>query len=335
MGGNDFELKRFLQKWEKASLEKYGEYNVFRFSLEDRDISEVITELLSPPFFGEGKRIFFLENFPPPPPSRPFSQKKKEGFEELKNALLDLSDDAVAVCATPKPDKRTAVYKALSKVVAKTYDFPAFERDRSGALSAEGLSQATDFVRSEVEKRKGAILPAAARFLVTFCGADSWKLDREIDKLLSLSLAQEKPISERDIEQVCLPSDEMMNFAFSNAVQSGQVQKILQVFHQLLDGGEAPQAVLGRDLIPTFRQLFQIKLLLESKGSPADIGLHPFVFSKMKSLAGKFSKKALQEMHSELGRIDVALKTGGIVVSPGKNDLFALAVERAILKLFS
>ena len=330
-GENTFELAKFLKNWEMAAIKKYGEFAVSRVDFLESDPQNLIAELKTPPFFGAEKRIFFLENFPPPPPSRPFSKEKKAAIEKVATILENLSDENVVVCAVAKPDRRTAAFKKLDKIFGEKKIFPAFEKTNSGILSAAGRRAATDFARKNVAEKGGKILPAAAAFLVDFCGGDPWKLDREISKLVAFSAAQQKPISEADIKKMATPSDEMANFAFSNAIQSGDLFEILAVIEKLLTAGDAPAAILARDASPTIRQLLAVK----SAKTAAESGVHPFVFSKMKRAADRFSAKKLRAAHEKLLKIDFESKIGLLPISPQKTRLFQLFLERIFLELFA
>lgn len=333
-GENDFELKKFFWNWYKSSLEKYGEFNVSRFDFLERECAEIIGEIQAPPFFGEGKRVFFIENFPPPPPSRPLSDKKKASIIAFAEALANIPDDCVVIFVVPNPDKRTAAYKKVSELVGKVQSFPAWAKDFSGALSREGESDATEWIMRTVTEKQGKILPAAARFLLEYCGADPWKLHSEIEKLVLFSNDVGKPIAEADIKKLALPSDEMANFAFSNALQSGDFTKVIEVFEQLMESGEAPQAIFARDLVSSFRQLIQVRMALDDHQDAKSIGVHPFVFSKLSGIAKKFPLPSLLQVHRRLLQLDIDSKTGRLPITSDKTELFHLEVERILIDFF-
>ncbi len=333
-GENDFELKAFARNWEKSSLEKYGEFNVVRFDFLEREPFEIIGEIQAPPFFGDGKRIFFIDNFPPPPPSRPFNDKKKAGMVALAEELAQIPDESVVILVVPNPDKRTAAYKTVSKIVGQVQEFPAWHRDFSGSLSREGVQEATEWILRKVAEKEGKILPAAARFLLEYCGADPWKLNTEIEKLILYCSEIDKPIAEAEIKKICVPSDEMANFAFSNAMQTANPRVVFEVFDKLMESGEAPQAIFARDLVATVRQLIQVRMVLDEGGDAKSAGVHPFVFSKLSGTARKFQLSHLLTLHKQLLELDIDSKTGRLPISPDQTDLFRLRVERALIDLF-
>ena len=331
-GENTYELQCFLDTWKASAKKKYGEYNVTEYDFAETSPIQLLSEVSAPPFFGDGKRIFFLKNFPPPPPSRPFSEQKKKEILAFTTELSTLPSDVVVVCVSPKPDKRMAAYKTFSNFVGTVHTFAAWERERSGALSIQGRKAAQEWIQQTTQKHGGNISPSQALFLLEFCGADPWKLAREIEKLSLYTRGRQ--IEESDIRSLCIPTEEMQNFAFSSAFQTGNREKVLHVFHQLLSAGEAPQAIMARDIVPTFRQLLQVKLAEETGVSAKEVGLHPFVFSKLKGFARQFSRSAISKAHDSLLRIDIDSKTGALPITPEQTTLFALRIERILLDFF-
>jgi len=193
---------------------------------------------------------------------------------------------------------------------------------------------ATEWVLEQVALNSGKILPAAARFLVEYCGSNPWTLANEIEKLVLYSKTTEKPISEHDIQDICYPSDDIANFAFSNAMQSGKKEEIMAVLDKLFSAGEAPQAIFNRDLVPTIRQLLQIRFAIDFGVSPKDTGVHPFVFGKLKRVAKKFSSDSLLRMHSALLKMDIDSKSGSLTATAEKTQIYRLEAEKNLLALF-
>jgi DNA polymerase-3 subunit delta len=329
-GENTFELQRFRRAWQAKALEKYGEFNVSDVDVIERPIGEILGEMNSPPFFGDGKRIFFLSNFPPPAGGRAPSAQKKTEFEALIAALKQLDDDTVVICIVPKPDKRMSAYKQLIKIVGKVHEFTAWEKSHSGSLSPAGKQAAVAWVDQE---SKGMVKGEAARFLVDYCGDDPWKLHNEIKKLALLS--GKRHITPELIELVCVPTNEMMNFAFSNAVQSQNIKRILDTFDELCNAGDAPQAIVARDIVPTIRQLLLVKLTLDAGKTAADAKIHPFVFNKLKEVARNFALPDLFSAHQSILHLDFDSKRGKVPLTTDKIDMFKLRIEQVFLRLFS
>jgi DNA polymerase III delta subunit len=333
-GENDYDLKAFLKKWECSSLEKYGEYNVARYNCEEKPVSELLGELNAPPFFGDGKRIFFLENFPPPPPTRPFSEKKKREIQFLTETLLSTTEDTVIVFIVAKPDKRTGAYKKIFPVIEKIYTFPTWSREYSGLLSRKGMEEATRWVVQQMKFLGGNISVDVAKFLIEFCGQNPWTLRNEVEKLFLFIKEQGRPLLEQDIKKLCSPSEEMINFSFSNALQSGKKSCVLEALETLFSSGESPQAIFNRDIITSFRQLLQVRFTLNEGLSPQETHIHPFIFSKLKGIAQRVPLPSLKEIYTRLLQIDKEVKTGILSLHANKSGVFRLRIEKVTLDFF-
>ena len=209
IGENDLLRQQHVTNLKKASVQKYGEFNVQSVDVLRDDLSALEAEILTPPFFGEGKRIFFLQGFPLSTVAKA-NTKQKEQLERLTITLTEKLDaDTVVIATTNKPDKRTKTWKSLSKI-ADVKDFAAWERDKFGHLPDDALQ----YVRHHIP----GIDQQTATFLLNFVGLESMQIARECDKLRLWQQGSGQKVTSEVIEQVCLPCEEVANFAFSNAV---------------------------------------------------------------------------------------------------------------------
>lgn len=333
-GENGYDLQKFRKNWEDGAQEKYGEYNIVRYDLEEKSVSELLGELLSPPFFGDGRRVFFLESFPPPPPPRPFSEKRKEEFAILIDTLAKLPEECVVILISPTPDKRTSAWKTAEKIIGKVYTFPLWERNRNGIFSLEGLSQASNWAQQKIREFGEELSPASARFLVEYIGGDPWNIAEECQKLALFSQETGEKISLNHIRKLCIPTEEMENFAFGSTVQKGNISDIVTLFEQLVVAESSPLAVFARDILTTFRSILLSRIARDEKLSAEDVGLHPFVFQQSRETALRFEKSDLLHFYDTLKRIDQEIKNGLIPVNSEKTAFFLLEIERALLQLF-
>lgn len=329
LGNNAYVHQQFLRDWAEKAVEKYGEINVSRFALEEKELGTLRAELLAPSFFGDGKRIFFLEGFPVAANAK---KKEKEKAEQLLVMIEEIPEETVLVCSAYQPDKRTKVYKALQKLAAKVYSFDAWPTDRNGALTSEGKAEATNWIGALFQEKGVHVDPRTIAFFLDYCGTDTWKLSREIEKLSLWSTSTGKSIGQPEIKELCLPSGQMENFAFSSAMQSGDKKRVLKVFHELIEEQGIAQMILARDIIPTFRQLLFVQRALRERVPAKETPIHPFVFGRIKSVAQKIPEDVLREAYVELQQIDYDLKTGALPSVPQKIQLFALTIERLLLK---
>ena len=292
-GSNEYLLQQKLKQLKLGSNQKYGEFNVqdLRFSAETANA--IATEILTPPLFGDGRRIIFLYDFPPDK----FNDKIKKSAEILLKILLEqLPEEVVVICVATKVDRRTAVFKQLSKA-ALAQEFKAWESDRFNNLPPEAIK----FVQKRL-RCDGKL----AQFLLDYVGLDGFKLHNETLKLALSGQAITKEL----IEENCLASEGVRAFAFTNALQSGKLQTAVKVLAKLFSSGESPTAIFLRDVTPSIRQLLQTKIAIEQGADAKAAGLHPFVFGKWKALANKISLIQLKQAHAALLQIDLDSKTG-------------------------
>lgn len=320
LGPDEFLLREFLENYKTAAIEKYGEFSVEKFSLAEHSPATIRNEIFSPAFFG-GKRILFIEGFPPSA-SPKLSEPKKEFFETLITQLPTLPDDVVVIFAQANPDKRTKIFKGLQKIAGKTFSHESFDPKKDGYKFSEWIQERAQKNGSKIDKQ-------SADFLREFCGNNLGNLNSEIQKL-ALYKGQ-NGIEVEDIKALALPSEEVADFAFSNAVSSGKQMKVLEEFTDLSEKYDAGM-VFNRDVITTLRTLLKIKLAKDAPG--ISTGLHPFVVRNMQKTAGNISKEKLFEAFNALKEIDLKTKDGRLSLSPDSRG-FLLALEKILHDLFA
>lgn len=348
MGADTFSLREQLRDWRKRAEEQCGEFNVLTvvFDLPERNplayldeiTKKVASELLTPSFFGE-KRVIFLENFPPTEKGKRSLVAEKdddtEGGEKGKKAvksgagdfllrvvraLKNLPPQNAVIISSEEPDGRLAAYKELQKI-AKTV---VFHKKEGGEL--------TRWILQRVAHYGGKMLPAAAPFLTEYIGNEPQKIDQEIRKLVNF--CEEKPISEADIQKLCVPSAETEEWALSGALQEGNLRKAIKTFHAQMENGDAPQKVLLVDIAPTVRNLLKAVWAVANKKTARDAGLNPWLFDRLKAVAGRLDYAKIKEAYAALLLIDEGTKNGKIEISGTDYRLFSLVVETFFLEFF-
>lgn len=327
-GDEDFLLKEKIKSWKKASEEKYGEFNVMSISLEipNKDAigyislrsKEIASEFLTPSFFGE-KRVIFLENFPVSD-KKGLTKDADKFFMKIYKSLENLPENNVVIMSSFKPDKRTSIYKNIKKI-AQVEEFKKLESQ-----------ELYDWILNKTKSLEAKMLANAARFLAEYCGNDLWKIDQEIKKLVSY--CEKETISEEHIQEICLPHTELADFALSNALQNSDTKKAIKILKEELDLSTHPQVIISRDLATVIRQILNVKWASENNKSAKEISMHPFVFSKWKNSAFKFSYSKIKEAFNLLLAIDEGLKTGKIDTSSNNYSMFSLEAEKFIMKIF-
>ena len=326
IGPDEFLLSEFINNYKKAAFQKYGEFSVDTLSIKEHSFGEVRNELFSPPFFG-GKRIIFLENFPPSATPK-LNEKQKESYISLIEELADLPEDVVLISSNANPDKRTSIFKKYKKLAGKFFEHASFDPQKDRLKFSEWII--------ERAIKHGAIISKKnADFLKNFVGTNLRILDSEIKKLATLSLGNSLSgsleISEENIKNIAIPSEEGGgDFAFSNAISSGNITKILDEFTELSEKYDAAM-IFNRDVLSSFRNLVKGKFALASPAEKS--GIHPFVLSKMRKTISMIPEKKLIKAHAALTQIDIMSKTGKLSLS-GDTRAFLLAVEKILHDIF-
>ncbi|HID92352.1 TPA: DNA polymerase III subunit delta [Candidatus Peregrinibacteria bacterium] len=322
IGPDAFLLKDFIDQTKKASLAKYGEFAVQTLSAKDTPLSEVITEISTPAFFG-GKKIVFIEDFPPPA-SPKLSEAKKKEYESLTENLKNLPDEVVIFVISTNPDKRTKFFKTIKKEVSKIYEYKPFDPKRD-------ISKFTQWILERVKKYGAFIDLKVAQFLHSFVGNDLEKLDKEIQKLAILTAIKGEQISKENIIALCVPNEESADFAFSNALSTGNAEKIITEI-STLSKEFGPAMVWNRDIISSIRTLLKVRFSLESPEEKS--GIHPFVASSMSRVVKKFTPEQFQNLHQFLMEVDIKTKNGTLSLSQ-EGSQFLLHIQKKLYLFFS
>ncbi len=321
IGPDEFLLAEFIGNYKKAALQKYGEFSVDTFSLKDNSFAEVRNELFSPAFFG-GKRVVFLENFPPSATPK-LTEQQKEQYVSLVEEIDDLPEDVVLIASNANPDKRTSIFKKYKKKAGSFFEHPSFDPQKDRLKFSEWIIEKAIKYGSSISKKN-------ADFLKNFAGSNLRILNSEIQKLSIFALGGE--ISEEDIKNLAIPSEEGGgDFAFSDAIASGSITKILDELTVLSEKYDAAM-IFNRDVLSSFRNLLKGKFALASPSEKS--GVHPFVLSKLKKTLSMIPEKKLLNAHKALTEIDVMSKTGKLSLS-GDTRAFLLALERILHDVFA
>lgn len=324
-GNNTFEIKNFVRIWINSAKNKYGDYNVEVFDFENDDFSLINSVISTPPFFGEEKRIFFLENYPIKPKS-----SLKENADKLLKSILNLND-SVLIMYTDNADKRTKIYKQVLEISKDTKIFSNWETDYSGNLSSIGTAQGIDWISKKFLEGGVKIEKNIAEFLLNHCGNNLFNLDSEIKKLSIFSLTTKIEIDKNIIKEYCISENNIMNFELANAISSKNYRNFMQILDKEIKSGEVFQTILFRDILPTIRQMIIVKSSIENSIDQKNSGLHPFVFKKTISLVKNINFEKLKNTYENLLNIDFDLKTGKM---KNKIQYFQIYISKIFIDLF-
>jgi DNA polymerase III delta subunit len=222
-----------------------------------------------------------------------------------------LSDDVQLVLVEPKPDKRMLTYKELKKI-GDVREYPVWtERD---------TSKAEQWVSEEATRQGIALDKKNTQLLVRRVGVEQWQLFHALEKLFFVD-----EITTEVIEDVidAQPNENVFNL-FETAL-SGNTTKLIDML-QTLELSQDPYALFGLLSGQAF-QLAAVAVASPEDSVAKDFGVHPYVVSRLSSIAKKRGRAGARKIIAAFARADDDLKVS-------KADPWLL-IETALLTVAS
>ncbi|HET6746608.1 MAG TPA: DNA polymerase III subunit delta [Candidatus Saccharimonadales bacterium] len=231
-------------------------------------------------------------------------------WNDFEAWLSRVSDDVHLVLVDAKPDKRTKTYKLLQKVATVHESQVWSERDTGKAET--WVVQEAGALGSSLDKK-------SAHALVAWVGVDQWALWQALQKLQFLDT-----ITPELIREIIEPNETENAFRLFEAALKGNAQEVKEML-RVLQKQEDPYRLFGL----VSGQSFQLLALAFGEVPDAvvasDLGVHPFVISKLSQPAKRLSSRGGKEILAHFAEADADMKTS--VAEPW------LLLERALLKV--
>lgn len=230
-------------------------------------------------------------------------------WNAFENWIEKVSDDIHLVLVEAKLDKRTRTYKLLQKNATLSESKLWGERD---SFKAE------QWVVDEAKDLGLTLDKKSAHALVAWVGVDQWALHQALQKLAVIG-----KVTPEIIEEIIEPNETENAFGLFESALKGDVKKVQRML-EILEKTEDPYRLFGL----VSGQAFQLATLSVADVPDAtvasDLGVHPFVISKLSPYAKKLGKGGAKTVVGAFAEADAAMKT-----SAGEPWLL---VERALLK---
>lgn len=225
--------------------------------------------------------------------------------------LKRISDDIHLILVEPKPDKRTMTFKAL-KAQAKIQEFQSWtDRDTAKAEKwAIGQARQLGF---ELDSKN-------AQFLVRRVGVDQWQLFHALEKLALVDNISVEVI--KDVIEASPIENVFELFETALKGNSKELKRMIQILEQTED--------VYRLSALLFTQAFQLAAVASATKSDnvaKDFGIHPYVVSKLESIAKRLSKNDISKIVKIFAEADEDMKLSR--AEPW------LLIERALFKVTS
>jgi len=263
-----------------------NELNLRRLEGRDLDFQDFKNEFQIVPMFKE-KKLLILNNV--------FSNKS---FQEefLKNSDKLTNSEHVVVFYE---DKEAAGNDALFKFLKKHAKVQEFQM-----LSPQKLR---NWLKKEFSKRQADVALTAIDKLAEFVGDNLWQLSNEVKKLSAFKKGGRVEV--KDVELLVKPKINTDIFKTIDAIALRRKSQALDLLHRHLEKGDNPLYLLTM-INYQFRNILEVKDLLE-KGKPLSrCKLHPFVVRKSFQQAQRFSFQELKKIYRKIFEADYNIKTG-------------------------
>jgi DNA polymerase-3 subunit delta len=233
------------------------------------------------------------------------SSQDAEFLEKLVDDLPNLPETTRLVFVEEKAISRKHPVLALAAHDEQGH-IKTFRIPQGAALSR--------WIRQHVQQAGGQIDAPATQTLGAFVGNDLHQLDQEIQKLVAYTDGQ-RPIGERDVVLLTPQAHQASIFDMVDSMGRRDGKTASHIYHQLLDAGEHPLALLGM-ITRQFRLMIQVKELAPQLGTAdaiaREIHQNPYPIKKIMSQSENYTMSQLHAIYHKLLDTDVDIKTGRI-----------------------
>lgn len=285
-GDDLYELERYVEKIKKTYSTL--ELGVNFFTLDKSNIDSMLDICTSVSFFGEEKLVLVKDT------------KLKFNVDllsELKNTK------STVVIIEPEVDKRTSEYKKIQKLAVCT-EFTSLK-----------AKDAAVYVRKVLAGYKVQVSEDVAEYMVEVCTPNKQLLINEFRKIVAY-LKEGDVLTKEIIDKICVRTLDAKIFDVIDNI----IAKKKDVAFSELDDLIAQKTYIGvisSVIYKQLKQLYMIKLLEEKSRQtkiridiPQELGINPFVYSKLSKIKEMYTKEKLEELLLEFADYDLNSKIG-------------------------
>jgi len=269
------------------------------------DVADIFDAVETMPFLSE-YRLVIVKN------SGLFASGRKNDSAYVAGRLLDISQTGIIVFIEENVDKRSAVYKAVTRV------------GRAVEFLRPGESELATWIAREFKAYDISIDKAAAIYLSRIASSGMEQIYQEIKKL-GAYCSDKKMVTAQDIDDICTKSLELKVFGLVDALAGKNADKALEIFENLMEVKESPIRVLSL-IARQFRLILQCSQMRgkQPRDIASAIGVQPFVVQECIKQGANFDKETLIQAMKDCLEADIKIKTGQLADT--------LALESIIVK---
>lgn len=232
----------------------------------------------------------------------------KEIFENINNPEL------VIIITEESVDKRTSEYKYLTKKATCVEFNKLNEKD------------AIFFVKRMLNAYKINVSDEVARYMVNVCTEDKQILINEFRKIVAY-LNQGEDLTKEIIDKICAKTLDAKIFDLMDRIIGKKKKEAISMLEDMLAQGTYI-GIITSMMFKQLKQIYEIKLTekkIKEEGVNLDIakelGIHPFVFSKLKASSSMYTLEHLENLMLDFNEYDENSKTGKVDIILGLKTL--------------
>ena len=285
-GDEKYDIERYIEKIKKTFSNL--ELGINFFVLDKTNIETLSDAIDSVSFFGLEKLIIV----------------KNTGLKVNKELLENISNPELAIVfVEDSVDKRTAEYKFLSKNAVCT---------ECTKLNAK---DAAFYIVRTLNSYKIKVKDSVAEYMVNVCTEDKQILINEFKKIVAY-LESGSELTKEVIDTICTKTLDAKIFDLTDLVMAKKKKAALKVLEDML-AQKTYIGIISGMMYKQIKQMYSIKLLEEkirkdgiNVNIATELGIHPFVFSKLKAASANYAVNELEELLLEFDEYDSFSKTG-------------------------
>ncbi len=288
---------QYKNRLRKALLPEDDTMNYSYYEGKDTNVAEVIDLAETMPFFAD-RRVVFLEN-------TDFVKTNNDKLAEYIQG--DIPESTVIVLIEANVDKRTKLYKAISKV------------GRCVEFQAQNDTTLKKWIAGRMKSEGKKVTEHTLDILLETVGTDMLNISTELEKLFAYTYGRDV-ITEDDIRAVC--SVILSNRIFDMIAQMGlkNQTKALEMYQDLLNMKESPFGILAlihRQFI-TMLQIADLRANGMNKTVIAStMGMSPYIVGKYLPQIDCFTISEMKKVIEGCARVDYDVKSGNIKAELG------------------
>ena len=298
------EVSELIEKKSAELIDQYlqqpkDDFNFVKFNLYETDLSAIIEESLTMPFFSD-KKVVLVQNAyvftgeKPPKDMRPNIEQLIEFIEKYDGETLIIFE-----VYQGKLDER----KKLVKTLKKSAQIKKIEQ-----MSEDEIKQ---WIKNELHENYKDIKQDALDLFIELTGIQFNIVKQEIGKLV-LFLEDRPTINKQDVDQIVNRSLEQNVFLLTEYIQKNNKAKAIQLVKDLIAMKEEPIKLLA--LITSNYRLFYQSKILSQKGYSGQqiaktISVHPYRVKLALNQARHYQLESLLNIMDSCAETDYKLKS--------------------------